>query len=108
MPDVRSYPDAEAVSEAAARLFLEAAERAGSEDRPAYIAVSGGSTPRRMFELLSEPPYRDTVPWSRLQLCWVDERPVQPDDPQSNYRMVKEALLGAIPLPATSIHRIPT
>lgn len=108
MTDVRPYPDPESLSRAAAELFCTTARHSATEDRPAFIAVSGGSTPRRMFELLAEPPFRDEVPWAWLQLCWVDERPVPPDHPDSNYRMVKESLLGKIPLPATSIHRIPT
>lgn len=108
MTDIRSYPDAEALSQAAAELFCTTAKQSATDERPAFIAVSGGSTPRRMFEILAEPPLRDQVPWAWLQLCWVDERPVPPDHPDSNYRMVKESLLDKIPLPATSIHRIPT
>jgi len=105
---IRPYANPEALGRAAADLFSNAARHAASEERPAYIAVSGGSTPRRMFELLAEPPYGEQTPWEWVQLCWVDERFVPPDHPESNYRMVREALLNRIPLPDTSIHRIPT
>jgi 6-phosphogluconolactonase len=72
------------------------------------VALSGGSTPRRLYEDLAGPPYRDAFPWSRTHWFWGDERFVPHDDAQSNYRMVREALLSRAPIPATNIHPIPT
>ena len=72
------------------------------------IALSGGSTPRGLYERLAGPLYRNTFPWSRTHWFWGDERFVPHDDPQSNYRMVREALLSRAPIPAANIHPIPT
>ena len=60
------------------------------------IAVSGGSTPRRLFEILAA-EFREAIPWDRLRVFQVDERCVPPDHEQSNWRMLKETLLDKLP-----------
>jgi 6-phosphogluconolactonase len=72
------------------------------------VALSGGSTPRGLYEHLARAPYRDAFPWSRTHWFWGDERFVGPDDALSNYRMVREAMLSHVPIPETNIHPIPT
>src|SRR5262249_19927692 len=72
------------------------------------LALSGGGTPRRLYELLAGPPYRDAFPWQRTHLFWGDERFVPRDDKSSNYRMVRDAMLSRAPIPATNIHPVPT
>jgi len=74
----------------------------------ARIAVSGGTTPKAMFALLADrgAPYFARVPWDKLQLFWVDERCVPPDNDESNYKMTNEAMLSKVPLPADQIHRM--
>jgi len=72
------------------------------------VALSGGSTPRRLYELLASPPYRETFPWTRTHWFWGDERFVPHDSPESNYRMVREAMLAHAPVPPTNIHPVPT
>jgi len=72
------------------------------------VCLSGGSTPRQLYEHLAEPPYRNTFPWSRTHWFWGDERFVPHDDPLSNYRMVREALLSRAPISQANIHSIPT
>jgi 6-phosphogluconolactonase len=72
------------------------------------LCLSGGSTPQRLYRLLAETPYRDSLPWPRMQLFWGDERFVPHDDVRSNFRMVHEALLSKISIPAANIHPIPT
>src|SRR5258705_13982442 len=57
------------------------------------IGLSGGSTPRRLYQLLAENPFRDRLPWDRVHWFWGDERFVPWDHPDSNYRMVREAML---------------
>jgi 6-phosphogluconolactonase len=101
-------PTAEAVAEAAAALFTSTANAAVKARGIARIAISGGSTPKRMFNVLADPakPYAASTPWDKLQLFWVDERCVAPTEPDSNYRMTKEALLDHVPLPASQIHRM--
>ena len=72
---------------------------------PETVALSGGSTPKLMFQILAE-QFRDQVEWSRMHFFWSDERHVPPDHPESNYRMANEALLTHVPVSADKIHRI--
>ena len=97
--------DPEALSRRVADWLLEMAI---AKDGIFAVALSGGSTPRRLYELLAGPPYRDSFPWSRTHWFWGDERFVPHDDALSNYRMVREALLSRAPIPAINIHPIPT
>lgn len=96
---------------------LEEVARAGAEwlvaaitacDGRAAISLAGGSTPRRLYELLAAPPYQDLLPWPRIHWFWGDERFVPPGDPRSNYRMVRETLLQHAPVPIENIHPIVT
>ena len=93
------------VTRAAAELFVQSAAEAVRLRGVARIAVSGGSTPKATFELLAA-EYADKVPWDKLQLFWVDERCVPPDDPESNYGMTRAALLSKVSLPAANVHRM--
>jgi 6-phosphogluconolactonase len=102
----RVSPTPAAVAKAAAQLFTSAAVQAVASRGLARIAISGGTTPKAMFELLAAQPFVAQVPWDRLDLYWVDERCVPPDNAESNYRMTREALLLKVPLPAEHIHRI--
>ncbi len=72
------------------------------------ISLSGGTTPRALYTILAAAPYRQSFPWHRTHLFWGDERFVPPDDKDSNFRMVREALLGAVEIPPANIHPIPT
>jgi 6-phosphogluconolactonase len=101
-------PDAAALAARAARYFVEQAERAVAARGRARIAISGGSTPKAAFALLADPaqPWRARMPWSKLDLWWVDERCVPPDNPDSNYRMTRQAMLDHVPLEAAQIHRM--
>jgi 6-phosphogluconolactonase len=72
------------------------------------VALSGGATPQRLYQLLAGSPYREAFPWPRTHWFWGDERFVPHDNALSNYRMVQEALLSRAPIPAINIHAIPT
>jgi 6-phosphogluconolactonase len=72
------------------------------------LALSGGGTPRKLYELLSRPPYHAAFPWHRTHLFWGDERFVPHDDESSNYRMVREAMLSRAPIPTANIHPVHT
>ena len=72
------------------------------------LALSGGGTPRRLYEILSAPPYHDVFPWPRTHLFWGDERFVPQNDESSNFRMVREAMLSRAPVPAANIHPVRT
>jgi 6-phosphogluconolactonase len=101
-------PTPAATAKAAAQLFSDVASKAAADRGIASIAISGGTTPKSMFQLLADPaePFLKQVPWDRIELYWVDERCVPPDHPESNYRMTKEALLSKVPLPAERVHRM--
>ena len=101
-------PDAAALAERAAQYLVEMVGEAVAGQGRARIAISGGSTPKATFQLLADPnqPWRSRMPWNDLELYWVDERCVGPDDAESNYRMTREALLDHVPLAPAQIHRI--
>lgn len=91
---------------AAAQTFSEAV-RATLVVRPRFtVALSGGSTPKALFERLAQPPFRDELPWSQIEWFWGDERAVGPDDPESNYRMAREALLAHVDVDPAKVHRM--
>jgi len=97
--------DAETLAEAAAAWLTKLTR---SRNGRLAIALAGGSTPKRFYELLAEPRFRDAFPWSRTHWFWGDERFVPHDDPRSNYLMAKKALLSQAPIPQANIHPIPT
>jgi 6-phosphogluconolactonase len=101
-------PTPEAVNRRAAQYFVDGIRSAAGARGKARIAISGGNTPKHTFEMLAEPsePYREQIPWEKLELYWVDERCVPPDRPDSNYRMTREALLDKVPLNQNQIFRI--
>jgi 6-phosphogluconolactonase len=72
------------------------------------VNLSGGSTPRRLYENLAAPEIASRFPWTRAHWFWGDERFVPHDHPDSNYRMAREALLSRVPAPESNIHAIPT
>jgi len=101
-------PDTAALARRAAQYFVEMSGEAVAAQGYVRIAISGGSTPQAAFAALADPdqPWRARMPWEALDLYWVDERCVSPDDPASNYRMTREALLDHVPLRPEQIHRI--
>lgn len=105
---VRIFPDAAELARAAAEDFTVRAEKATAGGDRFSVALSGGSTPRRLLRLLADPaePFRDRIDWRAVHLFQGDERHVPPDHPESNFRMVREALLDAVPVPAGNVHRM--
>ena len=97
-------PDARSLAERVADWLLDAATRT---DGVFAIALSGGSTPRALYQRLAQPPYRDAFPWARTHVFFGDERFVPHDDPLSNYRMVWQAMLSHVPVPRENIHGVP-
>jgi 6-phosphogluconolactonase len=105
-PIIRVFPDSEAVSRAAAGEFVRAATEAVAARGRFTVALSGGSTPQRLYQILAEAPFRDRVDWGKVEVFWGDERSVPPDHKDSNFRMAREALLDRVPLPAANVHRL--
>jgi 6-phosphogluconolactonase len=104
--EVRRFADLGELSRAAAERFVELANQSVQARGWFATALSGGSTPRRLLELLASRDYSARVPWPQVHLFQVDERPVPTDHPESNYRMIREALLDHAPLPAANFHRM--
>ncbi len=102
------YADGEALARAMAEQLLAAAQEAVASRGIARIAISGGNTPKRTFEMLADPAATEfgVFPWDKTDLFWVDERCVPPDDKDSNYRMTRLALLEKVPLAADHVFRI--
>jgi 6-phosphogluconolactonase len=99
-------PTSDALMHAAADAFVSSAAQAIRASGRCVVALSGGSTPKRLFALLAADPYATRIDWPHIHLLWGDERCVPPDDPQSNYRMTREALLDHVPVPQANVHRI--
>jgi 6-phosphogluconolactonase len=104
--DVAIFSDDDALMRAEAERAVMLAREAIAARGRFLLALSGGSTPRRLYELLSRPPFVERIDWSRVQVFWGDERCVPPDHPESNYRMAREALLDRVPIPKENVHRI--
>lgn len=106
MAEIKIFSDEGALIRAQAeRIVKVAAEAIGSRGR-CLLALSGGSTPRPLYQLLASPPHAAAIDWSRVHLFWGDERCVPPDHPDSNYRMTREALIDRVPLPPDNVHRV--
>ena len=91
--------------EAAERLTVLARDAVGARGR-FTVALSGGSTPRALFQLLAREPYRSAIDWERVEVFWGDERCVPPTHADSNYRMAREALLDPVATPGARVHRL--
>lgn len=92
----------------AAGQFAAMARKTVSEGKEFSVALSGGNTPRRMFQLLAAEPFAELIPWSGIHFFWGDERNVPPGHPDSNYGMARQLLFSHVPVPPANIHRIPT
>ena len=99
-PELARFSDLESLSRAAAEIVVGAARQAVAERGRFALALSGGKTPRRLFELLAG----SAIDWSRAHLFWGDERCLPRTDPASNYRMAAEALLSKAAVPPQNVH----
>ena len=98
--------DAAAVARHAAAWLLEKLGTAGQG--ASAVCLSGGATPRILYQALARRPYREAMPWARIHWFWCDERFVPPADARSNYGMAQRLLLERVPIPRENIHAIPT
>lgn len=103
---VTIYPDHEDLVQGAATLITGLAFDAVAASGRFTVALAGGGTPRPVYELLATPAFANRIPWDKVHVFFGDERCVAPDDPRSNFRMAREALLDHVPLPQGNIHRI--
>ena len=102
--NIEVLPDKEALVRRAGELVLEQMRSSLEARGQCTIALSGGSTPKPLYEFLAT----QDLPWARVYVFWGDERYVPPDDSQSNYRMAREAWLGKIDIPTQNVFPMPT
>jgi 6-phosphogluconolactonase len=102
-PEVRVYPTREILFEEAAPVVMMRAREAVDNRGRFILALSGGSTPKGLFQQLTEEPVMNLMPWDKTFVFWVDERHVPQDHPDSNYRMAQEFLLSKVPIPKENI-----
>ena len=103
---IRVFNDLESLSQAAAELFTVLSRQASLICGRFSVALSGGETPRRLYEILATSPYRERIHWDEVNIFWSDERCVPEDDPRSNAMMAHQALLNHVPIPPDQIHPI--
>jgi len=106
MTDLDLSADADTLSILAAEQFVELARAAVLARGRFTVVLSGGSTPRRLYERLAAPPFQDRVDWTRVDVFWGDERGVPADHPDSNFHMASAALLDRVRIPRQRIHRM--
>jgi 6-phosphogluconolactonase len=104
---ILTWKDADELAVAAAYFFVAECQRVVAEKGRFAVALSGGSTPKKLFQLLASPGFSRNIPWKQVFLFWSDERFVPLTDDDSNYKMAKEALLDHIPIPKKNIFATP-
>jgi 6-phosphogluconolactonase len=100
------WEDARAIAARAAGLLTETSRQSVAARGRFTLALSGGSTPRALYELLAGELYAPRIPWGETHIFWSDERCVPPTQEESNYRMAHEAMLARVPVPPEQIHRM--
>ncbi len=101
------YADADTLSHQAAGYVVRLAQEAIVTHGRFTLALAGGSTPKKLYNLLAGEPYRDQIDWTLVEIFWSDERCVPPESEESNYAMACESLLSHIPISASQVHRMP-
>jgi 6-phosphogluconolactonase len=103
---IRQLADTQELFHAAAEEVCRIGQMSMESTGRFSLVLSGGSTPRGLYELLAEHPYRSQVDWKRVEFFWGDERGVPPDHAASNFRMAREAMLDKLDVPHDRVHRI--
>ncbi|MEZ4667795.1 MAG: 6-phosphogluconolactonase [Anaerolineae bacterium] len=106
MSEILILPDSLSVAVRAAHMLVKSASEKLARAGNFSLVLSGGSTPRILYELLASSEYRDELNWEAIHVFWGDERCVPPDSSDSNYRMAKDTLLDHVGLIPSNIHRI--
>lgn len=104
--NVSVFDTPEQLAIAAAERFVECARGPDNELNRFSVALAGGTTPKRVYELLATERFKELIAWSRVYLFFGDERAVPPDHPDSNYAMAYDALISKVPIPPQNVHRI--
>ena len=105
--EIQIFENGKAISRTAADMLVNMALEKLKSTEPFAVALSGGSTPKSMFAMLAnDAGLRNRMPWDKVHFFWGDERHVEPDHADSNFRMTQETMLSKAPVPAGNIHRI--
>jgi 6-phosphogluconolactonase len=105
--EIKVMPNANELTEEAARRIIEAAEKKLANTQCFFsLVLSGGSTPKALYELLASDKYKSLLNWSKIEVYFGDERCVPPDHAESNYLMAHTAMLSKLPIPEPNIHRM--
>src|SRR5579885_1920479 len=105
-PEIKMVPDLNGLVEAAASRIAADATAAIADHGSFSIALSGGSTPKPIYERLATEPFRSQINWSKVHVYFGDERTVPPTSDQSNFHMAQQALLSRVPIPPAQVHRM--
>jgi len=105
--NIAIYQDVGTLSHDAAEYVVRIVSESIKTHGRFTIALSGGSTPRKLYGLLGNEPYRSQIDWTLVHIFWSDERCVPPNNEESNYHMAHELLLSKISIPAVQVHRMP-
>lgn len=106
-PEITVFPSLDALSHEAARCLIVAAREAAICTGRAAVALSGGQTPRRLYQLLASDEYAAAVPWDEIDWFWSDERAVPPESEESNFHLASAAMLAHVPVSESRVHRMP-
>lgn len=104
--EIEIFPDTASLVDAAAELIVRLAHKVIGDGRRFSLVLAGGSTPKALYEQLASGVYQERLAWSQIDIFFGDERCVPADDPQSNFRMVNEAMLKYVPIPKVNIYAI--
>jgi 6-phosphogluconolactonase len=103
---IRIYQDLESLSQAAAEQFTLLSRQSSKICGRFSVALAGGNTPRRLYQILADSPFRERIHWKEVHVFWSDERCVPENDPRSNALMARHALLDMVPIPPENVHPI--
>ena len=105
--NIRRFASADDLQRGAAEIIVRILDDTIAFRGVASLSLSGGSTPKAIYELLAHGEFRSSVEWTKVHVFWGDERCVPPSHPESNYRMACESMLDTVRIPKSNIHRIP-
>jgi 6-phosphogluconolactonase len=105
-PDIRIFDDPPAIARAAADIIRDTARDRAAAGQNFSLVLSGGSTPRLLYQLLARDPHRSQIEWSKVEIYFGDERAVPPEHADSNFKMANESLLAHVPLKPENVHRM--
>jgi 6-phosphogluconolactonase len=106
-PQIRIFKNLEDLSQDAARIFVDLSERSIDERGRFLVAINGGGTPKRLFQLLAT-DFRERIDWDRTHVFWGDERLVPTSDPENSYAQARDLFLRHVSIPDANVHRVQT